>query len=104
MGEEGRVLGAIGAKVGGATNPLASPAPNPLGLGLGGRAGVSFFGIYAGVNALYYVGFHFAEAKKPLGEELLEEVVKKGGRTKVGKMAKNKLALLQGTTASAEAD
>jgi hypothetical protein len=61
------------------------------------------------LESLYYVGFHFAEAKKPLGEELLEEVVKKGGRTKVGKMAKNKLSLLetsqQGTTAaSAEAD
>jgi HEAT repeat protein len=56
------------------------------------------------LDALYYVGFHFAEAKKPLGEELLEEVVKKAGRTKVGKMAKNKLALLQGAEASAEAD
>ena len=47
------------------------------------------------LDALYYVGFHFAEAKAPLGEELLEEVVKKGGRTKVGKMAKNKLTLLE---------
>ena len=47
------------------------------------------------LDALYYVGFHFAEAKKPVGEELLEEVVKKGGRTKIGKMAKNKLALLE---------
>lgn len=42
---------------------------------------------------LYYVGFHFTELDHPLGEELLEEVVKKGGRAKVGKMAKNKLAL-----------
>jgi HEAT repeat protein len=60
------------------------------------------------LDALYYVGFHFAEAKKPLGEELLDEVVKKGGRTKVGKMAKNKLALLaqsaQTSGAAAEAD
>jgi hypothetical protein len=56
------------------------------------------------IEALYYVGFHFAEAKKPLGEELLEEVVKRGGRSKVGKMAKNKLALLQGSATSAEAD
>ena len=60
------------------------------------------------LDALYYVGFHFAEAKKPLGQELLEEVVKKGGRTKVGKMAKNKLALLEaseaGQGAGAEAD
>lgn len=42
---------------------------------------------------LYYVGFHFSEARRPLGEELLKEVVKKGGRTKIAKMAKNKLAL-----------
>jgi HEAT repeat protein len=42
---------------------------------------------------LFYVGFHFAEAKHPLGEELLGEVVKQGGRTKLGKMAKNKLGL-----------
>jgi len=42
---------------------------------------------------LYYVGFHFSEARHPLGEELLKEVVKKGGRTKIAKMAKNKLAL-----------
>ena len=58
------------------------------------------------LDALYYVGFHFAEAKEPLGEELLEEVVKKGGRAKVARMAKNKLALLQGREAieSIEAD
>jgi HEAT repeat protein len=42
---------------------------------------------------LYYVGFHFAELDQPLGEELLEVVVEKGGRSKVGKMAKNKLNL-----------
>ena len=41
----------------------------------------------------YYVGFHFVEAGVPLGEELLEEVVKKAGRGKLGKMAKNKLKL-----------
>lgn len=42
---------------------------------------------------LYYVGFHFVEEGHPLGDELLEEVVKKGGRGKIAKMAKNKLAL-----------
>lgn len=42
---------------------------------------------------LFYVGFHFAEEKHPLGEELLGEVVKKGGRTKLAKMARNKLGL-----------
>jgi len=51
------------------------------------------------LDALYYVGFHFAELKKPLGEELLEEVAKRGGRAKVGKMARNKLALMQGGVA-----
>jgi HEAT repeat protein len=45
------------------------------------------------LDHLYYVGFHFTEVGHPLGEELLEEVVKKGGRAKVAKMAKNKLAL-----------
>jgi len=45
------------------------------------------------LDHLYYVGFHFTELDHPLGEELLEEVVKKGGRAKVAKMAKNKLAL-----------
>ena len=44
-------------------------------------------------DALYYVGFHFAEEGHPLGEELLGEVVAKAGRSKLGKMAKNKLDL-----------
>lgn len=48
------------------------------------------------LDHLYYVGFHFTEEDHPLGEELLEEVVKKGGRAKVAKMAKNKLALAEG--------
>ena len=47
------------------------------------------------LDHLYYVGFHFTEEGTPLGEELLEEVVKKGGRAKVAKMAKNKLALVE---------
>jgi HEAT repeat protein len=45
------------------------------------------------LDLLYYVGFHFTELAHPIGEELLEEVVKQGGRAKVAKMAKNKLAL-----------
>jgi HEAT repeat protein len=48
------------------------------------------------LDDLYYVGFHFTEEGDALGEELLEEVVKKAGRTKVGKMAKNKLSLASG--------
>jgi HEAT repeat protein len=42
---------------------------------------------------LYYVGFHFVEEGHPLGDDLLTRVVDQGGRGKVGKMAKNKLAL-----------
>ncbi|MBI5507430.1 MAG: HEAT repeat domain-containing protein [Deltaproteobacteria bacterium] len=44
-------------------------------------------------EVLYYAGFHFVEEGHPLGEELLADVVKVAGRTKVGKMAKNKLDL-----------
>lgn len=48
---------------------------------------------------LYYVAFHFAEEKAPIGAELLAEVVKNAGRTKIGKMAKNKLALFSSADA-----
>lgn len=41
----------------------------------------------------YYLGFHYIEDDHPLGEEMLHEVIKKAGRTKLGKMAKNKLDL-----------
>jgi hypothetical protein len=48
----------VAAKVGYATPPGGSipGAPNPLGLGLGARGGVSFFGIYGGLNFQYYLG------------------------------------------------
>jgi hypothetical protein len=42
---------------------------------------------------LYYVGFHFAEQAHPLGEELLRAVIERGGRAKIAKMARSKLAL-----------
>ncbi len=42
---------------------------------------------------LYFLGFHFAEEDLPLGEELLRLIVEKGGRAKIAKMAKSKLAL-----------
>jgi hypothetical protein len=45
------------------------------------------------LDHLYYVGFHFAEDGNPLGEELLSFVTEKGGKTKLGRMAKNKLLL-----------
>jgi HEAT repeat protein len=47
------------------------------------------------LEQMYYVGFHFAEQGHPIGEELLGLVVKKGGRAKVARMAKNKLALAE---------
>jgi len=47
------------------------------------------------LDHLYYVGFHFAEQGHPLGEELLRVVVEKGGRAKIAKMAKSKLALAE---------
>ncbi len=46
-------------------------------------------------EAQYYVGFHFAEAGHPLGEELLEHVAQKAGRRKIARDAKNKLKLLR---------
>ena len=48
----------VGAKVGGATNPVSgSGATNPLGFGVGGRAGLAFLGgIYVGGNIMYYFG------------------------------------------------
>jgi HEAT repeat protein len=45
------------------------------------------------LDDLYYVGFHFSEEEHPLGEDLLRTVVDKGGRAKIAKMAKSKLAL-----------
>ena len=50
----------IGAKAGLGTNPLSNPngGPdiNPLGFGLGARAGVSFLGFYGGAQLMYYFG------------------------------------------------
>lgn len=45
------------------------------------------------LDHLYYVGFHFSEDQHPLGEELLKLVADEGGRAKIGKMARSKLAL-----------
>lgn len=42
---------------------------------------------------LFYLGFHFAEDGDPLGEELLQEVIARGPRSKLAKAAKNKLKL-----------
>ena len=60
---EARALGPVdievGAKVGYGTNPNPGPNgtnANPLGVGVGGRGGITLFGIYAGLNAVYYLG------------------------------------------------
>lgn len=47
----------IGAKAGVATNPASGGGTNPLGFGLGGRAGVVLLDhLYGGVNLMYYLG------------------------------------------------
>lgn len=46
-----------------------------------------------GLDELYQLGFDLVERDHPLGEELLNEVVNKAGRKKLGQMAKNKLQL-----------
>ncbi|HEY3817197.1 MAG TPA: hypothetical protein VGL81_08505 [Polyangiaceae bacterium] len=45
----------VAAQAGGGTNPTSEPI-NPLGVGLGGRAGVALFGFYGGVNVIDYLG------------------------------------------------
>jgi hypothetical protein len=45
----------LGAKVGAGSKP-ESNAPNPYGFGLGGRAGISIFHLYAGGSAIHYFG------------------------------------------------
>jgi hypothetical protein len=46
----------LGVKAGGGTNPINNSTLNPLGFGLGARGGVALFGIYGGVNVMYYFG------------------------------------------------
>jgi len=50
----------IGARIGGASSPVGStanaPAPNPLGFGIGARAGVSLLSFYGGLSFMYYFG------------------------------------------------
>ena len=56
---DAHALGAVdiegGARVGVGTNP-DSTGPNPFGLGVGGRAGVSIFHVYLGFSAIHYFG------------------------------------------------
>jgi hypothetical protein len=41
----------------------------------------------------FYLGWHFIEEGEPLGEDLLDDVIKRGPRTKLARMARNKLKL-----------
>jgi hypothetical protein len=45
----------VAAKAGLGTDPLGT-GPSPLGFGIGGRAGLSFFGFYGGLALMYYFG------------------------------------------------
>jgi hypothetical protein len=45
----------VAGKVGVGTNPFGG-FPNPLGFGLGARAGVSILGLYGGLGLMYYFG------------------------------------------------
>lgn len=84
------------------TSPAARRADEAIRLlELLGNKGFDFAGLLLKdrslePNHLYFAGFHFAERRSPAGPELLEAVVERAGRTKIGKMAKNKLALTGG--------
>jgi hypothetical protein len=53
----------VGARAGYGSNPFKDAPPiNPLGGGIGARAGVSFFNIYAGASFMYYFGGSTNEA------------------------------------------
>ncbi|HEY4015046.1 MAG TPA: hypothetical protein VGM06_17000 [Polyangiaceae bacterium] len=58
----------VAARVGGASSPIkddVNGGTGALGFGLGGRAGVSIFGIYGGVSAMYYLGGSNTESVAP---------------------------------------
>jgi hypothetical protein len=74
---EARALGPVdievGAKVGVATSPVSNGnTPNPLGFGLGARGGLSFEGVYAGIQLLYYFG---SSQNEPVLGELSEHAL-----------------------------
>ncbi len=46
----------VGIKAGYGSNPDSSAPINPLGVGLGGRAGVSILGFYGGIDGEYFLG------------------------------------------------
>jgi hypothetical protein len=56
--KDAHALGPIGIEAGGKIGMATSPGggTNPLGLGVGGRAGVTLFNIYLGFNIVDYLG------------------------------------------------
>lgn len=48
------------------------------------------------LESKFYLGFHFSELRRPIGAALLEAVAQKAGKTKLGKIAKNRLKLMDG--------
>jgi hypothetical protein len=69
----------IGGKIGFGTNPISGSPINPLGLGLGGRAGVTLLGFYGGVNIVDYLG----GSQGPVSESALEYGLELGYTLKV---------------------
>jgi len=66
----------IGARIGGASSPV-SGGLNPLGFGMGARAGVSLFSFYGGLSFMYYFGggqdfsgFHYSVTSTLFGFDL----------------------------------
>jgi hypothetical protein len=61
----------VGAKAGAGTTPSNTPsgAPNPLGFGLGARAGIAILGLYGGASIVYYFGG--SEQPPPLPNAIL---------------------------------
>jgi hypothetical protein len=60
MVRDARAIGPVDVEVAGqvgvGTDPLKNGGPNPLDFGGGGRAGVSFLGLYGGLALMYYAG------------------------------------------------
>jgi hypothetical protein len=66
----------VGITAGDGTNPDSNAGPNPLGFGLGARAGVSIFNIYGGVMGEYY----FGSSEDVLGQSLSVHTTKYGAQ------------------------
>jgi hypothetical protein len=64
----------VGANVGYGTSPDSQAAFNPIGLGVGGRAGVGIFGFYGGLDGEYY----FGGSQGPFHENLVKYGVQLG--------------------------